>query len=289
MICSGICAAGDPEKPTFSFHADANEIRLTFSATDQNDHGVATLQATDVVVVDRDIVVRQFQTFSRADWTKVEIAILADNSESVRPRFQKELSDMLGLLSQSQGIPDDSLSVICFRNSQPDLVCAGDCRTSHGVDRLASTQPGGFTPLFDAIIFATDFLARRSDPHTEKILVVLSDGADTISRHTLSDASEAAAQNEVEIYGVDLNHSTSSGSALLYHLSSATGGRYFSGRANATNVLDGILEHFHATYVVSYRLPSHVSGFHAVRILPTHNLNLQFRSRSGYYYPDNIR
>jgi hypothetical protein len=40
---------------------------------------------------------------------------------------------------------------------------------------------------------------------------------------------------------------------------------------------------------VTYHLPNHSSGFHQVRILPTHNLNLQFRSRSGYYFPDPIQ
>jgi hypothetical protein len=40
--------------------------------------------------------------------------------------------------------------------------------------------------------------------------------------------------------------------------------------------------------VVSYALPSRQKGFHSLRILPKHNLNLQFHSRKGYYY-DEVR
>jgi Ca-activated chloride channel homolog len=289
MICPGISWAADPEKPDFTVHTDANEIRLSFSATDQNDHGVATLQAGDIVVVDRDIVVRRFQSFARSDWTRLEIAILADSSESMTPQFGHEVKEIVDLLSASEGIPEENLSLFSFRNSQPALVCAGNCRASEGADRLPAIQPGGLTPLFDAVVLAADFLARHSDPSPEKILIVFSDGADTISRNTLSAAIETAVRDDVRIYSVDLNHTASSGSIVLYRFSADTGGRYFSERTTVADVLSAILETFRATYSVSYRLPTQVLGFHSIRVLPTHNLHLQFRSRSGYYYPDNSR
>lgn len=277
------------DQPTFTFHANSNEVRLKFSVTDQNEHGVATLQRSDFVVVDRDMIVRNFESFARSDWTKLEIAILLDSSESVTPHFRQEIGDTISLLSQSWGIPDENLSIFSFRDSQPALICAGDCRASRAADRLPSAQAGGFTPLFDAIIFAADCLTQHGDPHAEKVLIIFSDGADTVSRNTLSDAVEAAVKDDVEIYGVDLNNSATQGAAALYHLSAATGGHYLSAPAGPTVVLNAILEDFRASYTVSYHLPSHVLGFHNVRILPTHNLNLRFRSRSGYYYPDYIR
>lgn len=287
MICPGISAAADPEKPDFTVHTDANEICLSFSATDQNDHGVATLQAGDIVVIDRDIVVRKFQSFARSDWTQLEIAILADSSESMTPQFRHEVNEIVDLLSASEGLPDESLSLFSFRNSEPALICAGNCHAFQNADHLPAIQPGGFTPLFDSLIFAADFLPHQSDPSPEKILIVFSDGGDTISRNTLSAAIETAVKDDVRIYSVDLNRSESSGSIVLYRLSADTGGRYFSEHATAADVLTAILENFRATYSVSYRLPSQVSGFHSIRVLPTHNLHLQFRSRSGYYYPDN--
>jgi hypothetical protein len=54
-------AGPEREMPALIFRSDANEVHLIFSASDQDDHGVATLRPTDVVVIDRDIVVGQFQ------------------------------------------------------------------------------------------------------------------------------------------------------------------------------------------------------------------------------------
>lgn len=286
MSCAAISAAADPEKTGFIVHTDANEIRLSFSVTDQNDHGVATLQASDVAVIDRDIVVRNFQSFTRSDWTQLEIAILADNSESTKAQLHQETGEIIALLSASEGVPEESFSIFSFRNSQPALVCAGNCRQSQA-DFLLAIQPGGFTPLFDAIASAADLLSTRTESQPEKILIIFSDGGDTISRNTLSSAIEAAIKNDVRIYSVDLNHFASSGSIVLYRLSTETGGRYFAASATPADVLSAILENFRATYSVSYRLPSHVLGFHSTRVLPTHNLHLQFRSRSGYYFPAN--
>jgi VWFA-related protein len=287
-FCAGSFAGSNPENAPFRFHTAVNEIRLTFSASDQNDHAVSTLQASDVAVVDRDIVVRQFQSFARSDQSQLELAILADTSESVLPRFRQQTRDVVAQASQSNAIADENLSIFSFRGAQPVLVCAGDCRASHAVGQLPTLQSGEFTPLFDTIVFASDFLARHSTTHAERILIVLSDGVDTISRSTLSDAIEAILKDDVQIYAVGVNDLSSVGSATLRRLCSASGGRYFPATAGAT-VLDAILENFRASYIVSYRLPSHISGFHSVRVLPTHNPNLQFRSRSGYYYPDDIR
>jgi hypothetical protein len=84
-------------------------------------------------------------------------------------------------------------------------------------------------------------------------------------------------------------HQTSDGT-FLRQVSEATGGRYFSFSPRssqpdgAATVLNAVLEDLRASYVVSYDLPSHQAGFHSLRLLPTHNLNLKFHSRNGYYY-----
>lgn len=287
------CARSTPgiagDEPEFRFRASSTEVQLNFSASDQNDHGVATLQPADFVVVDRDIIVRNFQSFTRSHWTKLELAILVDASESVAPQFRQEISDTLDLVSRTAGIPDDHLSIISFRDSRPDLLCAGNCRSSHAAGTLPAARTGGLTPLFDAIVFASQFLSER-DPQAEKVLIVLSDGNDTISRRSLADAVDAAHSADVAIYCVDVNSGLpSQGTSVLRSLADATGGRYFAAPTGPAAALDVILEDSRASYTVSYRLPSHAAGFHIVRVLPAHNLNLHFRSRSGYYYPHDLR
>ena len=79
-----------------------------------------------------------------------------------------------------------------------------------------------------------------------------------------------------------------SGSTFLRQVSDATGGRYFSPhffqQDGAATILNAVLEDLRASYVVTYALPSHQVGFHSLRLLPTHNLDLTFHSRDSYYY-----
>jgi len=277
--------AGD--QPAYRFRVNSTEVELSFSASDQNDHGYATLQAADFVVVDKEIVVRNFQSFARSDWTKLDLGILIDASESVTSRFRQEVADTIDLVSRTNGIPEDHLSVFSFRGASPEVLCSGNCRATHVAERLPSRQAGGLTPLFDALVFATDFLAQHGDPHAERALILFSDGNDTISRNSLAGAIDSARAAQIQLYGIDLNPDVlSHGTGVLRSLAESTGGRYLMGRAGPARALDLILEDFRASYTVSYRLPSNATGFHMVRVLPTHNLNLHFRSRSGYYYPD---
>jgi VWFA-related protein len=281
--------AGDP--PAYIYRTNANEVRLYFSATDQNNHGVATLQASDFAVVDKEVIVRNFQSFTRSDWTKLEIAILVDASESVTPHFRQELGDVLNLVSRTAGIPDENLSMFSFHGMEPALLCAGNCRTTGTAERLPAGRAGGLTPLFDSIVFASQFLSKQGDAHAQKVLIVFSDGADTISQSSLRDAVEASLRAEVQVDCIDLNRSfaSSPGTAILREVARATGGRYFPPPHGAAAAINVILDGFEASYTVSYRLPNRAYGFHAVKILPTRNLNLQFRSRSGYYYPARIQ
>lgn len=289
LLGSGLAAA-PAAPPDLTYRTHANEVRLAFSVTDQNNHGVATLQPGDFAVVDTEFIVRNFQSFTHSDSTKLQIAILVDGSQSIAPTFRREVSDLLDLVAQTAGIPENNLSIFFFTGSQPKLLCDADCRTSHAAEHLPPPGNGDLTPLFDTIIYASDFLSQHADRDAQKILIVLSDGQDTVSRNSLKDVADAALKHAIQIYCIDLNRAASSqGSAVLYHLATTTGGRSFAGPNAASRAMNVILEDFKASYVVTYKLPSNRSGFHSLRILPTHNSNLQFRSRSGYYFPDNIR
>lgn len=281
--------SGDP--PDLTYRTSTTEVRLTFSATDQNDHGVATLKAADFAVVDTGFIVRDFQSFTRSDYSKLEIAILIDSSESVNSHLGKEIADTLELLSQTAGVPEENISLISFRDSKPSLLCSGDCRRSDTIEKLPPARGAGLTPLYDAIIFSCEFISAHADAQTEKALILFSDGQDTESLRSLRDALDSAVMHNVQIYSIDLSDSAGydPGRQVLRTLAAASGGRFFSARNGSARALDIILEGYRASYIVSYRLPTRARGFHTVQVLPTHNRNLQFRSRSGYYYPEYIR
>ena len=287
----GTSPAVSGDQPDLTYRTGTNEVRLAFSATDQNDHGIATLKSSDFAVVDTGFIVRDYQSFTRSDYSRLEISILVDSSESVTPEYRKEISDALSMLSDSAGVPEENISLITFQGTKPALLCAGNCRSSNAPEKLPTTHSGGLTPLFDAIVFASARMEENSDEQAERVLIVLSDGNDTISLRSLVDARDSAIEHNVQIYGIAEDRSTgySNGTQTLRTLAAATGGRCFKAQNGATRALSLILQDFHASYIVSYHLPTHARGFHTVQILPTHNTSLKFRSRSGYYYPDYVR
>jgi len=262
---------------------------MTFSATDENDRVIATIQPSDIAIVDQDRVVREFHSFTRSEYTKLDVAMLVDASESVAPQFRQELTNVVQLIAQSGGLPEESFSVLSFRDQKPAVVCDGDCRTLGAAGRLTIIQGGGQTPLYDSIVFAARRLGHRTEPHGRKMLILFSDGADTISVKSLTDAVSTALENDVAIYTVDVSNRPhmSHGTWVLRNIAFNTGGRYFPMETGTAKILDAILEDFHATYTVAYKLPNNAAGFHPVRILSTRDLRFEFHCRRGYFYPSN--
>jgi len=241
------------------------------------------------------LVVRNFRSFTHSDETSLDVVALVDLSESVAPRFRVAMSDVLQLVAQEQSTPDDNIAVVSFGGMRPAILCSNGCRASDSVSRLLAVKSSGTTPLFDALILGADFISHHRRAGARPVLILFSDGNDTISLHSPREALQAVLNESALIYSVDMGTSKNqtSGSTFLRQASDATGGRYFSLRFSPQDgtaaVLNAVLEDLRASYVVTYDLPSHQAGFHSLRLLPTHNLNLRFHSRNGYNYEHSVR
>ncbi len=286
FVLPGMLFAGSGNDSSIAtYRTTVSEVSITFVTTDQNNHPVNTVQKDDFAVVDNSVVVREFRSLSRSGQTALDVVLLVDASESVAPRFPAAMKEVLRLVSQTQAVTDDRISVVSFSGLQPAAICAGDCRGREGARSLLAIRPEGATPLFDALAYGAQFLSKRRNPGIQPVLILFSDGNDTISRASLQDALQALISSGTRLYAIDTNMpgEDGHGSAVLQQMSDATGGRYFAGREDAGGALQSALEDLHASYVVTYQVPSPRVGFHSLRILPKHNLTLRFRSRNGYY------
>ena len=291
---------GSSDLPTY--RSTISEVRVTFFATDKNNHPLATVTKSDFAVVDSELVIRNFRSFTHTDETALDVVVLVDLSGSVAPHSRVAMSDVLQLVAREQSIPDDNIAVLSFGGAfggtsggiRPAILCASGCRASDSASRLLAVKTGGATPLFDALVFAADFISHHRRAGVRPVIILFSDGDDTISVHSPHEALAAVLDEGAPIYSVDMGTAESkpsnqtTGSMFLRRVSDATGGRYFplrfSQQDGAATVLNAVLEDLRASYVVTYDLPSHQAGFHSLRLLPTHNLNLTFHSRNGYDY-----
>ncbi len=283
LACSPLFLRAAPtDIPQPTYRTGVSEVRLIFSASDQNDHAVATLNADDFAVVDRDVIVRKFQSFTRPEFTRLEISILIDASASLKRHYREEIAQVVELISETSGVPDESLSIVTFHGLQPTVICTRRCNAVEIADLLPASAPDGATPLYDTLIFAADLLAQKTQPEARKVVILFSDGEDTVSKNSAADAVEAILANDIQVYAISAGNRAND---FLETLASATGGRTFRLSHGAENVAHAVLSDFRLSYQITYKLPDHSSGFHEVHILPTRDMKLHFRCRRGYYYP----
>jgi VWFA-related protein len=278
---------GSHESSGVTYHHRVSEVRLVFFATDERNHSVNDLQKNDFAVIDDDAIIRDFRSFSRADLINLDVVVLMDSSQSVLPRLAQEITDVQQLISQWPWRSGDKVSVLSFSGIQTHLVCSEDCRSSFSADRIYSLPKGGATPLFDALKKAANILNARAQPDVWRVIVLFSDGDDTISSASLKEAVGTIQTSEAEVYAVDngISERTSNGTTILKKIATDSGGRYLRINDGAVNIFKSVIDDLHSARVVTYALPPADTDFHSIRILPTHNLKLQFRCRSGYYYP----
>ena len=285
-------SVNDP--PNTPYRSTSSEVRISFFATDGNNHPVGALgqdelRQDDFVIVDDGMVIRNFRSLMRSDETALDVVVMVDASESVAGRFQATMRNVLQLIAQNSGTNDHNLSVVSFAGLHSAVVCTEDCRSAIAKEKLLSVMAVGATPLYEALAYSADFISARHTAGVRPVLLLFSDGQYTISKISAHQALQAVIASGALLYAVDVGKPGDNprASALLQRMAESTGGRYFSGRENAASVLQAALDDLRASYVVSYRLPSRAIGFHSLRILPKQNLNLQFHCRGGYYYPTN--
>ena len=279
-------ARGD-QPPPFSFQSEINEVRLAFVATDQNNREVATLSQADIAVVDNGTVIRRFRSLRRYPEVDLDVLLLIDASESLAREFSQEIAEATQLIRAARWGPNDALSILSFGGLEAGFACIRNCRDLPPEAWVSKIHATGQTPLYDAVVMGVEFLAKNRGLVRRPVLVILSDGRDTISKHCLRDAIDTALRAEVPIYALntgDRRNGAGAGAGVLRQMAALTGGFSFSGAPAASSTLASVLDELRNAYVLTYELPNHAEGLHSVIILPTTNSNLRLRSRRAYYY-----
>lgn len=280
---SCICVASNTSDAPAPFRTGTSEVRVAFFATDENNQPVQKISRDDFAVVDGEAVIREFSSLTLSSETVLNVLVLVDASESVAPRFRETMKNVLQLAASSAS--SDRMSIVTFGGTKPVVACTSDCRDLTTRERLLSIKAVGDTPLFDALAFGAQRLNDGRSDGARDILVLFSDGDDTASTTSTGEALNILIASGIVLYTVNEESANNTkGSRMLERLAKATGGRAFSLQDGAVNVLNAISADQRASYVVTYQLPNQSVGFHPLRILPKHNLNLQFHCRRGYYY-----
>jgi len=143
----------------------------------------------------------------------------------------------------------DRVGLITF-GRKPSVVASLTTDREALASAIAGLEAGDWTALYDAVAVASDGLGRASA--TDRAIVVLSDGEDSESGHTLESAATLVQQAGTPVYAVALGDAT--GTKALQAITRASGGRLLTAKdaADLVGIFSGIARQLTSPYDVTF-------------------------------------
>jgi len=220
--------------------------------------------------------------------TPVSVGVLLDISDSMRGRpivdartsVDRFLSDLLD--------PGDEAFVESF-NHLPRILSGWTGPPSKLNGRLEGELPTGGTAIYDAIFAATPMLLRHT--RSRAALIVISDGADTASDHSLAQTRETLRRSDAFVYAfavdsaTDARVSTKVNPEALREITGPSGGyteviKSYEDIGPATERIADELNH---QYTIGYATLKPQDGSWRSLRVRVKNHEYLARSRRGYY------
>ncbi|HVG31080.1 MAG TPA: VWA domain-containing protein, partial [Pyrinomonadaceae bacterium] len=266
---------------------ESNIVLIPASVVDSRGRAITDLKAEDFELkVDGEL--KPIGDVSRAE-TPVNIAFLFDNSASLSAAREFEKQAAVRFF-QSVVRPIDRAAVYSI-STMPTLSQG----LTNDVNRLVRTiqnfgKPDGATALFDALTQAADYMRPLAG---RKVLVLVSDGTDTVSDATFEDAINRALLAECQVYVVQTRqvedpslHDTVS-EQRMYKISEQTGGAVFIPRSieELDAVFSQISLDLSQQYLLSYSPQDERKDkfFRFITLRVKTRQNLRVRARKGFY------
>ena len=213
--------------------------------------------------------------------------VLLDTSGSMEQRVALARSAAIQFLGGIRG--EDSVAIYHF-GSRVELV--QEFSNSRELrDQIFDLKADGMTVLNDAIVKAARELSLR--PEKRRAIVVLSDGADTLSKASDDKAVKAALAAGATLYTVDMSgpdtphaHRARSQGALK-SFAEKTGGRFIAspGGAALRDAFKSVVDELRVQYTLTYEPVTKKDGkWHAIEVKVS-KPGLSVRARRGYNAP----
>ncbi len=229
-----------------SFKAEAREVIVPVTVTDDKDRFVSNLDQKDFKIFE-DGVEQKIEFFSRDHNQPAVIGFLLDLSNATRlhwKTFQDNTLELVWALLPEEDNTKYSGFLVTY-STDAELAVNTTTDPEKIVDKIRKVKPGGGASLFDAIYLAcTGHALVKGEPiEPRRVLVVIGDGNDNSSKHSLAEVLEIAQRKLVTIYGMSTVAFgfTNEGSDNLTKLAENTGGRVVYPLENVYSDVAGFL------------------------------------------------
>jgi Ca-activated chloride channel family protein len=282
------------EDPGTTFKVNVKLVNVFTTVTDSSGAPISTLKQEDFQVFE-DGKPQQIAVFHRESELPLSIVVAIDTSLSTRGDQKLEL-ESARRFAHAILRPIDGLALFQFSEIVDQLTpFTSDV---HVIDKGINRVHGGAaTALYDTLYLGSGALESRRG---RKVMVVITDGGDTVSKSSYQDAVRAAQEAEVILYSiiiVPIENSAgrdTGGEHALIQLSRDTGGKYFyaSGMEGLDAAFRQISDELRTQYLIAYypnqRLADSDYRRIEIKVDPAtkdyaNPSNLSVRHRTGYY------
>ena len=283
-------SSSDEIDPNDVVRISSNLVPIPASVVDKHGNAVVSLKLDDFELrVDGEL--RPLSDLTRSE-TSVRLAMLFDNSGSLDAAREFEKQAAIRFFRQVMRKNDEAAIYSIETDSRLAQPLTND------VARLEQTiamfgKPEGGTSLFDAILDASTYLRPYKG---RRVLVIVSDGIETTSRHSDFDfVVQRVLGDDCQVYVVQTglyegaNLRALAAERRMEQLSAQTGGAVYLPKS--TDQLDLAFDQIAADlsqqYILSYYpSPEHRDGrLHNLELRVKSRNDVRVRSRKGYYAP----
>ena len=291
LTCAGLAQdAPARSESAETLKVDVKLVNVFVTVTDAHSAPVGGLTKDNFSLLE-DGQEQKISIFEKQSAVPLSIALAVDTSMSTRHDLPLEQSSAKRF-AHTILRPVDALSVYGFSEyvNKSTEFTADLKRIDEGIDHI---RLGAATALFDAIYVVSHALDRRQG---RKVIVLITDGGDTISKVDYKEAVRAAQEAEAIVYSiivVPIENSAgreTGGEHALIQLSEDTGGKYYyaTSMAQLDEAFQKISDELRTQYLLAYyplRRTS-FSDFRRIQVSvvgPAEASAFRVRNRAGYY------
>lgn len=305
LLCGGVVSSqqANPQKsqasssvqqesePATTLKVDVNLVNVFVTVTDEHGAPVGGLKKENFVLSEDDRE-QTIKVFDKESALPLSIALAIDTSLSTRQDLPLEQASAKRFAHQILR-PVDALSVYAFSETVYDATRGYTADLKHIDESIEHIRMGAATALYDAIYLASRALDHRKG---RKVIVLITDGGDTVSKVDYKEAVRAAEEAEALVYSIIVVPIESSagreigGEHALIQLSEDTGGKHYY--ATSITQLDDafrkISDELRTQYLLGY-YPSQRASFSEFRRIEVKVVGVadssanRVRHRAGYY------
>src|SRR5208283_690262 len=234
------------ENQTPPIRIEVNEVIVPITVSDEKGRFVSDLNQADFHVFE-DNKEQQIRFFTRERSQPIVVGFLIDLSNASKVHW-KNYQDAAIELIQNLLTNDAKFSgyLISYSNDA-ELQTNTTSDPEKLVEKLRKMKPSGGAALYDAVYMAcTNRKLVKGEPiEPRRVIVIIGDGHDSASKHSLSEVVELAQRNLVTVYGVSTIAFgfTDPSQDNLEKIATDTGGRVVYPLQDVYKNTDGWLSH----------------------------------------------